>query len=131
MTKLELDATQPYATKMKRLKTLMTVLSSKAKAFQNVSVRVVHCYTQREWEQDFTFSSFACGQQSYLRGCGGTIQRGDHIVLQSGAHDARYQVDEIDYDATQAERWVALLHPCSELVSDRRFWMQPVDGYDQ
>lgn len=124
--KCSLDVTQLTPDKQQRLKTLVALLA-KAKAFQNASVRVVHHYTQQEWEQNFTFESLACGRQSYMRGRGGTIQRGDHIVLQNGVHAARYYVDEIDYEPTPAKFWTALLQPCSELVVDHRFWMQPVD----
>ncbi|MBW4471179.1 MAG: hypothetical protein KME45_12350 [Stenomitos rutilans HA7619-LM2] len=124
--KCSLDAAHLTPDKQKRLKTLMALLA-KAKAFQNASVRVVHHYTQQEWEQDFTFASLACGKRSYMRGRGGSIQRGDQIVLQNGAHTVRYHVDEIDYEPTPARFWIALLQPCSELVVDRRFWMQPVD----
>jgi len=108
--------------KLKRLKTLMALLV-KAKAFQDASVRVVHHYTQPEWN-DFTLEPLACGEQSYMHGHGGIIQRGDHIVLQNGSDADCYRVDEIDYDAKPSDFWVALLQPCSEL-SDRRFWMQP------
>ncbi|MBW4695048.1 MAG: hypothetical protein KME27_25130 [Lyngbya sp. HA4199-MV5] len=124
--KCSLHAAALTPDKQQRLKTL-TALLVKAKAFQDASVRVVHHYTQQEWEQDFTFESFACGKQSYMRGRGGVIRRGDHIVLQNGAHATRYHVDEIDYDATPSKFWIALLQPCSDLVADRRFWMQPVD----
>ncbi|PSB25045.1 hypothetical protein [Stenomitos frigidus] len=117
--KLVLDATQTNAEQIERLATLMIVLSSKAKAFQAVSVRVVHRFAQRDWEQNFTFLSFA-GDKHCLRGCGGsTIQRDDYIVLQNASYDARYQVDEIDYDAAQSDFWVALLHPCCEPTTDR------------
>lgn len=122
--KLTLDTTRSNAGQMEQLKILMTLLA-KAQAFQEASVCVVHYYAPHEWEHDFTFESFACGKQSYMRGRGGTIQRGDHVVLRSGSHAARYQVDEIDYDAQPSDFWVALLLPCSERVVDRRFWMQP------
>lgn len=124
--KYSLDATQLNPDKRTQLKTLMVQLA-KAQAFQDASVRVVHHYTQYEWEHHFTFESLACGIQSYVRGRGGVIQRGDHIVLQGDSQTARYRVDEIDYDTTPSKFWVALVHPCSDLVADRRFWMQPVD----
>jgi hypothetical protein len=111
--KCSLDATQLSSAKVKRLKTLMGLMA-KAKAFQNASVRVVHCYTQCEWEQNFTVETLACGMRSYMRGHDGTIQQGDHIVLQGGSYTARYRVDEIDDEATSSGFWVTLLHPGSE-----------------
>ncbi|XGW00494.1 MAG: hypothetical protein ACAF41_16355 [Leptolyngbya sp. BL-A-14] len=124
--KCSLDATEISPNKIERLKVLMGLLA-KAKAFQTASVRVAHHYTQPEWEQNFTLETLACGTGSYMRGRGGTIQQGDHIVLQTGSHTARYHVDEIDYEAAPSGFWIALLNPCSELSTDCRFWMQPVD----
>jgi hypothetical protein len=121
--KLTLDATQANAGQMERLKTLMALLK-KAQAFQNTSVQVVHHYTQQEWERNFTFESLDGGKQCYLRGCGGTIQQGDSMVLQSGADVVRYQVDEIDYDHA-SNGWLALLHPCHQQIADYRFRMRP------
>lgn len=122
--KCSLDGTQVSPIRVERLKILMGLMA-KAKVFQTASVRVVHHYTQPEWEQTFTLETFACGRRSYMRGRGGTIQQGDHIVLQSGSHTARYQVDEIDYETTPSGSWVALLNPCSVMDTDCRFLMQP------
>lgn len=108
--KCSLDATQLSPNKVKRLKTLMGLLA-KAKAFQGASVRVIHCYTQCEWEQKFTVETLACGVRSYLRGHGGTIQQGDYLVLQGGSYTARYHVDKIDDETTSSGFWVTLLHP--------------------
>ena len=124
--KLTLDTTQANAGQMKRLKTLMALLK-KAQAFQNTSVRVVHHYTRQEWERNFTFESLDGGKQCYLRGRGGTIQRGDYIVVESGSDIIRYQVDEIDHDGHASNGWLALLHPCYQQVADYRFRMQPAD----
>ena len=123
--KLSLDATRFTPAKIDRLKTLVAALA-KAQVFQKASVQVVHSYTHHEWNHDFTFESLACGKQGYMRGRGGTICRGDYIVLESGLNQTRYQVVEIDYDATASGFWAALLHSCSE-VTDRRFWMQPIN----
>ena len=124
--KLSLDPVHLNPNTLKQLKALMTLLA-KAKAFQDASVRVVHHYTQQEWEHDFTFESLACGKQSYMRGRDGTIQQGDYVVLQNGSHATRYQVDEINYDATLSDCWVARLHPCAALETDCRFGMQPMN----
>ncbi|XHX76048.1 MAG: hypothetical protein RBJ76_16545 [Stenomitos frigidus ULC029] len=124
--KLTLDTTQANANQMARLKTLMTLLK-KAQAFQNTSIRVVHHYTRQAWERDFTFEPLDGGKQWYLRGRGGTIQRGDYMVIQSGSDSVRYQVDEIDYDVRASNGWFALLHPCYQQTADYRFQMQPAD----
>ena len=124
--KLTLDTTQANAGQMKQLKTLMALLK-KAQAFQNTSVRVVHHYTRQEWERNFTFESLDGGKQCYLRGRGGTIQRSDYIVVQSGSDSVRYQVDEIDYDAHASNGWLTLLHPCYQQSVDYRFRMRPAD----
>ncbi|HEY9896931.1 MAG TPA: hypothetical protein V6D34_16240 [Candidatus Sericytochromatia bacterium] len=124
--KLTLDTTQANAGQMKQLKTLMALLK-KAQAFQKTSVRVVHHYTRQEWERNFTFESLDGGKQCYLRGRGGTIQRSDYIVVQSGSDSVRYQVDEIDYDAHASNGWLTLLHPCYQQSVDYRFRMRPAD----
>lgn len=124
MMKPQSDTMNLNPDKVRQLKTLLTILT-KAKRFHAASVRVVHNFSQYQWERDFTFEALDAGKGGCMRGRGGTIQRGDHIVLRSGSDVARYQVDEIDYDAQLSDQWVALLHPCSGLVADRRFWMGP------
>ncbi len=116
--------------KVRQLKTLVALLM-KSKRFQATSARVVHNFSQYQWEHDFTFEALDAGKRGCMRGRGGTIQRGDHIMLRHGSAVTHYQVDEIDYEVQPADQWVALLRPCSGLVADHRFWMGPaVETYN-
>jgi hypothetical protein len=123
---LSLNATQLTPAKSDRLKFLMASLA-KMQAFRDASVRVVHAYSHQEWKHDFTFESLPCGKQCYMHGQGGTIRRGDYVVVESNLNTVRYQVVEIDYEATSSSFWTALLQLCSEVANDRYAWMRPID----
>jgi hypothetical protein len=124
---LSLNATQLTPAKSDRLKFLMASLA-KMQAFRDASVRVVHAYSHHEWKHDFTFESLPCGKQGYMHGKGGTIRRGDYVVVESNnLNTVRYQVVEIAYEPTSSSLWTALLQLCSEVTNDRYAWMRPID----
>jgi hypothetical protein len=122
----QLDSTDLHPHQVERLRTLVGLLA-KSRLVQSASVRVVHNYSHYRLGQDYVFESLEGNKQGYLKGYGGNIQRGDHLILKNGSEAIRYQVDEIEHYVDPPGLWIALLYPCSGPISDRRFWMGPVD----
>lgn len=93
--------------RIKQAKTLAKLLA-KSKLFQQSSLRVIHNLTQCQWG-DLTFEPLNDYTSGYLRGQGGNIQPGDHLILRHGSSTCRYQVDEIEPTAEQSQEWIAFL----------------------
>jgi hypothetical protein len=121
-----LDSTNLNPHRTARLRTLVGLLA-KSRLVQSAAVRVVHDYSHYKWGRDYVFESLEGSKQGYLKGYGGNIQRGDHLILRNGLETIRYQVDEIEHYVDPPNLWIALLRSCAGPVCDRRFWMGPVE----
>lgn len=68
-----------------------------------------HDYTRHECGADYVFETVDNGSKGYMTGQGKGVKPGDYLLLKHESEVERYQVVTIDYYASPANMWIALL----------------------
>jgi hypothetical protein len=116
---MNLDAQQ-----MKRLKTLAKRLG-KSRLFREASVTVVHDFSHYEQGREYIFEPVDNGRRALIRGYGGNVQSGDHLILSHGQGSVRYRVEEIEHYVGSSPLWIAIVRLSSGSPVNQQFWMGP------